>query len=224
MEMMTGFAPRMATDIFLCAPGTLLDLTERELVELPLRLRQVHDMTLEMTEMYDRHRYSAEFQNHHPVHIESDSYVMLKVPAFAKALAARRATGLATRLLLQWSGPHKVVRMIGTNNCEIVDRDDNKPYIVNVARLVPYRHFQPSCSAVDIAIRAALPQPAAAELESREEQQAAPLFKIVRLNGTKQADDKCSSPCTLSSFCSRCAPSTSSRTPSTAVCRHSLSS
>jgi hypothetical protein len=41
--------------------------------------------------------------------------------------------------------------MIGTNNCEIVDRDDNKPYIVNVARLVPYRH----------SARAALPQTAA---------------------------------------------------------------
>jgi hypothetical protein len=88
-------------------------------------------MALETTEMYDRHRYSAEFRNHHPVHFESDSYVVLKVPAFAKTLAARRATGLATRLLLQWSGPHKVVRMIGTNSCEIVDRDDNKPYIVN---------------------------------------------------------------------------------------------
>jgi hypothetical protein len=65
--------------------------------------------------------------------------------------------------------------MIGTNNCEIVDRDDNKPYIVNVARLIPYRHFQPSRSPIDIAIRAALPQPAAAEPESKEKQQA-PLF------------------------------------------------
>jgi len=175
MEMMTGFAPRLPTDIFLCAPGTLLDLAERELVELPLRLRQVHDLALETSEIYDRHRYSAEFRNHHSVNFETDSYVMLKVPAFAKTLAARRAKGLATRLLLQWSGPHKVVRMIGTNNCEIIDRDDNKPYIVNVARLVPYRHFQPSRSAVDIAIRAALPQPAAAEPESKEEQQA-PLF------------------------------------------------
>jgi hypothetical protein len=144
-------------------------------------------MALETTEIYDRHRYSAEFRNHHPVHFKYDSYVMLKVPAFAKTLAARRATGLATRLLLQWSGPHKVVRMIGTNNCEIVNRDDNKPYIVNVAHLVPYRHFQPSRSAVDIAIRAALPQPAAAELESRKEQQAAPLFKIVRLNGISKS-------------------------------------
>ncbi len=62
--------------------------------------------------------------------------------------------------------------MIGINNCEIVDRDNNKQYIENVARLVPYRHFQPSRSAVDIAIRAALPQPAAAELELKEEQQA----------------------------------------------------
>ncbi len=77
--------------------------------------------------------------------------------------------------------------MIGTNNCEIVDRDDNKPYIVNVARIVPYRHFQPSRSAVDIAIRAALPQPAAAELESKEEQLAAPLFKIVKLNGIRKS-------------------------------------
>jgi hypothetical protein len=35
MEMMTGFAPRLPTDIFQCAPGTLLDLAERKLVELP---------------------------------------------------------------------------------------------------------------------------------------------------------------------------------------------
>jgi transposase InsO family protein len=83
MEMMTGFAPRLPTDIFLCAPGTLLDLAERELVELPLRIRQVHDLALETSEIYDRHRYSAEFRNHHSVNFETDSYVMLKVPAGA---------------------------------------------------------------------------------------------------------------------------------------------
>ncbi len=55
-----------------------------------------------------------------------------------------------------------------------------------ICDLVPYRHFQPSRSAVDIAIRAALPQPAAAELESNEEQQATPLFTIVRLNGVRK--------------------------------------
>ncbi len=106
-------------------------------------MRQVHDMALETSEMYNRHRYSAEFCNHHSVNFETDSYVMFKEPAFAKTLATRRTKGLATRLLLQWSGPHKVIRMIGTNNCEIVDRDDNKPFIVNVVASYLIATFSP---------------------------------------------------------------------------------
>jgi hypothetical protein len=46
MEMMTSLAPCLPTNIFSCVPGTLLDSAERKLVELPLRLRQVHNMPL----------------------------------------------------------------------------------------------------------------------------------------------------------------------------------
>jgi hypothetical protein len=74
----------------MCSWDARLDLAERKLVELPLRLRQVHDMALEMSEMYDRHRYSAEFRNHHSVNFEPYSYVMLKVPAFKNTRGTSR--------------------------------------------------------------------------------------------------------------------------------------
>jgi transposase InsO family protein len=67
MELMYGYTPRLPTDIFTCRPSTLLDLATKEMVSLPLRLRQCRDLALQVSEAYDQHRYSELFRLRHPV-------------------------------------------------------------------------------------------------------------------------------------------------------------
>ncbi len=49
--------------------------------------------------------------------------------------------GLATRLLLIWDGPH---RILATMHCEIQDRHDQEVHVVNVARLLRTFVINPS--------------------------------------------------------------------------------
>ena len=105
-EMMLGYPPRLPTDLFAGRPGTLLDLAEKHLVDLPLRLRQAHDLALETSQIYDQHRYSAEFRKHTPVDFKPGDQVLLKTVPYARDPIARHLPGLSTKLSLYWTGPH----------------------------------------------------------------------------------------------------------------------
>ena len=159
-EMMLGYPPRLPTDLFVGRPGTLLDLAEKHLVDLPLKLRQAHDLALETSQIYDQHRYSAEFRKHTPVDFKSGDQVLLKTVPYARDPIARHLTGLSTKLSLYWTGPHTVITMMGTTHCKIRDGDDSSEYIINVSQLIPYKHFEPHSSHVERAARAVIPNAA----------------------------------------------------------------
>jgi hypothetical protein len=75
------------------------------------------------------------------------------------------------KLAPKWSGPHKILRLKGERNVELLLRHNNKKLITHVNRLKPY--FVPKSAAVSSpdffpAQKPATPPPAAQEIDEME--------------------------------------------------------
>ena len=93
---------------------------------------------------YDKERYKRAFRDRYPVHFKPGELVMLHTPAIPIKEDGHTVVRHPTKLLLRWTGPHKVVNQMPNNpnvyKIQLVG--DVKPQVVNVARLLKYIPFE----------------------------------------------------------------------------------
>jgi hypothetical protein len=144
-EAVFGAEPKLPVDLVFGSHAKHCQNYEREhKFNLPLELRRVREKILAHAREYDKERYKRAFRDRYPVHFKPGELVMLHTPAIPIKEDGHTVVRHPTKLLLRWTGPHKVVNQMPNNpnvyKIQLVG--DVKPQVVNVARLLKYIPFE----------------------------------------------------------------------------------
>ena len=144
-EAVFGAEPKLPVDLVFGSHAKHCQNYEREhKFNSPLELRRVREKILAHAREYDKERYKRAFRDRYPVHFKPGELVMLHTPAIPIKEDGHTVVRHPTKLLLRWTGPHKVVNQMPNNpnvyKIQLVG--DVKPQVVNVARLLKYIPFE----------------------------------------------------------------------------------